>query len=410
MRFASYIVRFDLGSIPVVGNTKTGAIIGLTSEGVELCDALLAGDVSRESIPKACDELVEYFEGHDFFENSNHALSGPISAYLHITDFCNRSCIGCYSAGKGRNRYQDPSLNELCRAAFLLKTLGVQRLIISGGEPFLRNDLPQAVDRFKKCGISHITLLTNGTVCEDAALANLAGIVDEISVSLDISSPLETSQVRGDDDFRAIVNLVQRIKAKGIHATLLATLHSGNVDSVPNYIELAHKLGVTVGFTLLSDTRGSLGVLAPSDTCLVHLADVMSAAHKRQSPMFRNPCDFGSSLCARASCGAGRSTVSIAVDGDVFPCHMLHFEEFCLGNAFTDDIGIIRQNLRRFSMPSVDVTDGCSVCDKRYLCGGGCKARSYREYGRLDTRDPYCAYYSHALNTAIDSFLDQLCK
>ena len=32
----------------------------------------------------------------------------------------------------------------------------------------------------------------------------------------------------------------------------------------------------------------------------------------------------------------------------------------------------------------------CVACDQRYLCGGGCRARSLFRYGDLTHRDAYC--------------------
>lgn len=66
MRLGSHIVRFDLRGIPVVGNTITGALVGLTPEGAALCDAMLKRDVTGKNIPVECEELVSYLIAHGF--------------------------------------------------------------------------------------------------------------------------------------------------------------------------------------------------------------------------------------------------------------------------------------------------------------------------------------------------------
>lgn len=70
MRLGSHIVRFDLRGIPVVGNTITGALVGLTPEGATLCDAMLERDVAGEDIPVECEELVSYLAAHGFEEDT----------------------------------------------------------------------------------------------------------------------------------------------------------------------------------------------------------------------------------------------------------------------------------------------------------------------------------------------------
>ena len=58
MRLASHIVRFDMRGIPVIGNTASGALVGLTPEGAELCDAMLEREVAMDEVPAGCKELV----------------------------------------------------------------------------------------------------------------------------------------------------------------------------------------------------------------------------------------------------------------------------------------------------------------------------------------------------------------
>lgn len=128
MRLGSHIVRFDLRGIPVVGNTITGALVGLTPEGATLCDAMLERDVAGEDIPVECEELVSYLAAHGFEEDTG-ASEAPClsSAYLHVSNTCNLSCVGCYSADCNRNRAADPSLDDLCHAIDALACLGVTR-------------------------------------------------------------------------------------------------------------------------------------------------------------------------------------------------------------------------------------------------------------------------------------------
>ena len=154
MRLGSHIVRFDLRGIPVVGNTITGTLVGLTPEGAALCDAMLERDVAGEDIPVECEELVSYLTVHGFEEGAGASETYCLSsAYLHVSNTCNLSCVGCYSADCNRNRAADSSLENLCHAITVLAQLGVTRLVFSGGEPFLRRDLPDIVRNAREQGM-----------------------------------------------------------------------------------------------------------------------------------------------------------------------------------------------------------------------------------------------------------------
>lgn len=410
MRLGSHIVRFDLRGIPVVGNTITGTLVGLTPEGATLCDAMLERDVARKNIPVECEELVSYLATHGFEEGAGASETSCLSsAYLHVSNTCNLSCVGCYSADCNRNRAADPSLENLCHAIAALAQLGVTRMVVSGGEPFLRRDLPDIVRNAREQGMESIAVLTNGTRCSDKVLARLAGNVDVISVSFDGTSPESAAFIRREQLFDTLVDAVKRIQTAGIHAHMLPTLHSRNIQDVPAYIELSKQLGCTVGFSLLSGARADLGDLMPGDSCLARLANVMiEVANKGDAASIDDAFNPMRALSVRICCGAGKNSVSVASDGTVYPCHMLHRSEFALGNAFTDDALEIASNLSQFTLPSVDEIEGCSSCENRYFCGGGCRARAYDEHGCMTKRDPYCAYYSDAIGQTVKAFVSQI--
>ncbi|MBS5500247.1 MAG: radical SAM protein [Collinsella stercoris] len=230
MRLGSHIVRFDLRGIPVVGNTITGTLVGLTPEGAALCDAMLERDVAGEDIPVECEELVSYLTVHGFEEGAGASETYCLSsAYLHVSNTCNLSCVGCYSADCNRNRAADSSLENLCHAITVLAQLGVTRLVVSGGEPFLRRDLPDIVRNAREQGMENIAVLTNGTRCSEKVLARLAGNVDVISVSFDGANPESAAFIRGEQLFDTLVDAVKRIQAAGIHAHMLPTLHARNI-------------------------------------------------------------------------------------------------------------------------------------------------------------------------------------
>lgn len=409
MRLGSHIVRFDLRGIPVVGNTITGTLVGLTPEGAALCDAMLERDVAGEDIPVECEELVSYLTVHGFEEGAGASETYCLSsAYLHVSNTCNLSCVGCYSADCNRNRAADSSLENLCHAITVLAQLGVTRLVVSGGEPFLRRDLPDIVRNACEQGMENIAVLTNGTRCSEKVLARLAGNVDVISVSFDGANPESAAFIRGEQLFDTLVDAVKRIQTAGIHAHMLPTLHARNIQDVPAYIELSKQLGCTVGFSLLSGARTNLGDLMPSEPCLMELANTMVAvARKGEAASIDDAFNPLRALMVRVRCGAGKHSVSVASDGAVYPCHMLHKPEFALGDAFSDDASAIANNLSQFTLPSVEEIEGCSSCENRYFCGGGCRARAYDEHGCMTRRDPYCAYYSHAIGQTVDAFVNK---
>ncbi|MBD3371080.1 radical SAM protein [Candidatus Fermentibacteria bacterium] len=49
------------------------------------------------------------------------------------------------------------------------------------------------------------------------------------------------------------------------------------------------------------------------------------------------------------------------------------------------------QKYYRFFFPTVDTIPGCSTCDLRYLCAGGCRGLAYDYSGHIVGNQPYCS-------------------
>jgi cyclic pyranopterin phosphate synthase len=111
---------------------------------------------------------------------------------ISVTDRCNFRCTYCMPAEVfGRDyaflpRAQILTFEEIARLARLFVGLGVEKLLITGGEPTVRRDLPDLVRLLAAIdGVLDLTLTTNGS-----ALRKLAGPLAEaglrrITVSLD---------------------------------------------------------------------------------------------------------------------------------------------------------------------------------------------------------------------------------
>lgn len=408
MQLAPHVVRFFLGSIPVLGDSLTGTIVGLTDDGTALCDALERGESPSSELLERCAELVGYLRAHSMIVDgeAGEPIAQPpaaiATAYLHVTHRCNLQCIGCYSRVPGERCASNLSLEELGRVVSVLRELGVERLVISGGEPLLRDDLPELAAHAKACGVHEVVVLTNGTLVDARRLEALAPSVDVMSVSIDGASSADTAYVRGEQRLGALTAAVTAIQAAGMCAHLLQTVHAKNIETVPRCLKLARSLGASIGFSILSGSRAELGDLFLEDAQLEALVAMMwsSRAQVESSclDMAENP------LRVRVSCGAGRTMVSVAADGTIYPCHMLHKPALALGNALVDDVNTLRNHLDELRLPPVDEMRGCAHCDVRYLCGGGCRARTLRETGFLAARDPYCQFLHRSLEHMIADF------
>ncbi len=166
-------------------------------------------------------------------------IAGPLDTLarpLHdlrisVTDRCNFRCVYCMPKEVFGREYRflgrDALLTfeEIERLARGFATLGVRKLRRTGGEPLVRHDVEQLVERLARIEGMDLTLTTNGSLLAAKAGALAAAGLKRITVSLDsLDDP--TFRRMNDVDFP-----VERVLA-GIAAATAAGLRPLKVNMV----------------------------------------------------------------------------------------------------------------------------------------------------------------------------------
>jgi len=103
----------------------------------------------------------------------------------------------------------------------------------------------------------------------------------------------------------------------------------------------------------------------------------------------------------RYRCGAGKNTVAVDTNGDLYPCsHLIGIPECRIGTVFSG----IDEALLRLYWEELDVTRkaSCRQCWARYLCGGGCYALGWFVNGNVARPDPAdCDLTRHMVELAV---------
>lgn len=407
--FSKDVVVFKCSSVGFVGNVANGAVAAISDCAFEKCAKALA---RREEWDGFDPSLDSFLQRNAFFENpsSEQCLT---AAYVHVTERCNLNCFACYAENTSGCISEDPSLEELRFLFSHLRDLKVKQVYISGGEPFLREDLPAILEYAKTHGdIPCVVLLTNGTLVNEDMAERVSGWVDGVSVSLDATSSESECRIRGENRLDAILRSIQLLKQYDIPVSIDSTIHADNVEDIPEYVRLAEGLGVKLHYSLLTPTPScpDLEGLSLDDDSLGRIYSLAVDA------LSSNKCslgEFGSRehLAVKDSCGAGRKTVSIAADGSVFPCHMLHYDALRMGNAFLECglKGVLKDAAHELSIPKVDHIPSCAACEVRYFCGGGCRASSMAKLGHLRSKDTLCTLSKLHFNNVVCDVANRCC-
>lgn len=174
----------------------------------------------------------------------------PVCLYLETTNRCNLLCTTCPRTYEQLEPEADMSWELF--TSLIDQYPNITRVVLHGiGEPMLVKDLAQRVKYLKDRRI-YVLFNTNGTLLTKAnGRALIEAGLDELRVSLDAAEAEVFQMVRGKDFFDKIVANVKnftamqrQMNAAKPRVSLWLTGLRETVDQLPNFVRLAHSIGV----------------------------------------------------------------------------------------------------------------------------------------------------------------------
>ena len=325
----------------------------------------------------------------------------------NLTRRCNLKCTHCYiSAGPRETADGELSTAECRRIVDELLTVNPSpMLILSGGEPLLRDDLPELAGYATARGAT-VVVGTNGTLLTDDRVRMLkdAG-VSGVAVSVDSLDAGCHDEFRGRAHaLEHTVEGLERLRAARLDFIVQTTATPANRGELPSLLEWAAEQGA-VSFNLyflVPTGRGeALEELPPAEveTLLAELAQ--AERHYRGRMMVRAKCaphfmrlvhqaDPDSPvLNYRTRCPCGIDYCRITPDGKLTPCPYLPTPA---GDLRAQSFGDVWRDAALFRRLRERMLGGrCGRCEYNQICGG-CRARAYATTGDVMAEDPACAY------------------
>jgi radical SAM protein with 4Fe4S-binding SPASM domain len=340
----------------------------------------------------------------------------------NLTRRCNLACAHCYiSAGSWHAAAGElPTTACLDILDQILEVNPAPMLILSGGEPLLRDDLETLAERAAAGGAT-VVVGTNGTRLTDARIRSLmdAG-VQGVAVSID------SLEARYHDRFRHAAQragtwdgslhqepstalqdtlaAVERLRAHRLDFVIQTTVTAGNRHEVAKIAAWSAEMGA-VSFNLyflVSTGRGEgMRGLTPAENDEVLKELVALEREHRGRMMVRSKCqpqlmrhvlesDADSPLLSYATrCPCGVHYCRITPEGKVTPCP---YSPAVAGDLLQHSFREIWERSSVFlSLRHGDLGGRCGRCEYRQVCGG-CRARAQAETGDLLGEDPSCFY------------------
>lgn len=171
---------------------------------------------------------------------------------LAVTDRCNLRCFYCMPEEgiKYVAREDLLSYEEMDRLIRLLVDMGIEKLRITGGEPFVRKGMMEFLERTSQIeGLKKINITTNGTLTAPL-IPDLKRIgINTINLSLDTLDRDRFFQITRRNEFDKVMETFEALLSHGMVTKINAVVMEGkNIDDLIPMVELTKKYPVNVRF------------------------------------------------------------------------------------------------------------------------------------------------------------------
>lgn len=363
-------------------------------------------------------------------------------AFWSVTGRCNFRCRHCYMDAP------DAALGELTAdEAFRLidemAECGILRVDITGGEPLVRRDFWQLVDRILSHGMTIGQLYSNGWLLDETVLDQFErrGLKPEFAISFDGVGGWHDWMRGKTGAEQATLRAMKLCSERGFHVSASMCIHRGNVHTLPQTVQALKAVGVEelkVSHVDQTDlwrchSEGNemtwmeyLNAVLPyidwyyrtgRPIRSLELGGIVLMQQDAPGQLSVRHYDGTEKCLDNYLCGAVRWSCYITPEGRLLPCMPMtsspHQDQF----PKVQDIGLRRGLSDSFFMQFVNsrikdllsVNQECAACDYRYKCGGGCRAIALNEGDQclMGCDRSMCAFWKSDAFERIQQALDK---
>ena len=170
----------------------------------------------------------------------------PVYVQFYITARCNLTCKQC-NIIYANSDVREATLDEIKCIADNFARMGVAMILLTGGEPFTRLDLPEIIREFSSRGI-HVRMQTNGLATDERIHQAIEAGGRDISISLDSLWPGNQDDINGGfakswhDALRAMAAFSKYLPKTGSFASLGCVIQRDNLGDVEDVIRFGTEI------------------------------------------------------------------------------------------------------------------------------------------------------------------------
>ncbi|NQU42758.1 heme b synthase [bacterium] len=334
-----------------------------------------------------------------------------------VTRSCNLNCRHCRAAARFGPYENEFSAEECFRVLENVAGFCKPIIILTGGEPMLREDIWDIARRGTELGLRMVMAPCGKLVTEEAAGRMLDSGIKRISLSLDgATAESHDAFRRVEGSFDDVILAAGNARAAGLEFQINTTVTRQNIGELERILDLVIRMGAVSyhPFLLVPTGRGKELAdqeLSPEEyekvlnwiyekredlpiqfkpTCAPHYYRILRQ-REREKGRAVTPQTHGLDAMSKG-CMGGQAFAFISHVGKVQICGFLEVECGDLREVEYDFERVWRNSPVFIEMRDIDHYHGrCGYCEYRKVCGG-CRARAFAMTGDYLAEEPFCVY------------------
>jgi len=339
-------------------------------------------------------------------------LSHLVTCLVELTNECPFSCIHCDITKVYREKENVLSKHELTQLFYTLRKLGVFKVVLTGGEPFAREDILPIIQEAIKNGLS-VLLLTNGWLVTDVQVRQLALLPRlQVSVSLHGFAEEHDAITGVPGSFERAINAIRMFKKHGVTTRTMTSVMRMNypcLDAFTKWLTEKEYLDYRLDPKILGDD--TIRSLRLTDSELVQFY----VRHSILPRLFLKWKYFGENVFLPdiPNCSAGRTLISVSATGKVMPCLSLRTVLGDIRRTQLQDIWSSSELLLALRTRLNNERWECANCSSLGICSS-CPADAWQETGSWLSKPTECCRHLAAIERASETIrlpeVNEMCR
>ncbi len=172
---------------------------------------------------------------------------------VSVTDRCNLRCRYCMPEQgiKKKEHCEMLTLEEIYQVIEACMPLGIDKVRLTGGEPLIRRDIVQLVEKLSKLTqLKDIALTTNGMLLPEYAAALKKAGLTRVNISLDTLNGEKYKEITRGGDLQDVLKGIEAAKECGLMPLKINTVLIGgfNDDEISDFVKLTLNDNIDVRF------------------------------------------------------------------------------------------------------------------------------------------------------------------